>query len=206
MDFKDLITECKQCSKCRLRKTASQVVPGAGNPKAEIMFIGEGPGKNEDVQGIPFCGAAGNFLDELLAHIDLKREDVYITNIVKCRPPGNRDPRDDEIEACKPWLDQQVALIDPKVFVLLGRFAMARYFPHLKISQEHGTAFKKNGKLYFIMYHPAVALYNGSYREVLKKDFEGLRKILMYAKRGGLNGEKNVSEKSKKQQEKLPID
>lgn len=192
--FDELIAQCKECTKCILRKTAKQVVPGSGNAKAEIMFIGEGPGKNEDEQGVPFCGAAGKFLDELLDHIDLKRDDVYITNMVKCRPPGNRDPKEDEMLACKPWLDQQIEIMNPKVFVLLGRFAMGRYFPKLRISQEHGKAFKKDGKLYFIMYHPAVALYNGNYREILKKDFEGLRKVLAYSKSESFGKEVSIEE------------
>lgn len=178
MTFKGLITRCKKCKACRLRKTATQVVPGEGCPNADVMFIGEGPGANEDKQGIPFCGAAGKFLDELLASIDMSREDVYITNVVKCRPPGNRDPQENEIKTCKPWLDAQIKFIKPKVYVLLGRFAMGRYFSQLKISKVHGRAYRKQGKVYFIMYHPAVALYNGSFRDVLMNDFQSLKKIL----------------------------
>jgi DNA polymerase len=154
------------------------VVPGSGTHKTQIVFIGEGPGKNEDEQGIPFCGAAGKFLEELLDSIGLKREQIYITNMVKCRPPNNRDPQEDEIMACRPWLDQQLDIIKPKVLVLLGRFAMGRYFPTLKISQAHGKAYKRGGILHFIMFHPAVALYNGSYRAILKEDFLKLGSIL----------------------------
>ncbi|MDD3646930.1 MAG: uracil-DNA glycosylase [Candidatus Dojkabacteria bacterium] len=178
LTFDQLIEKCKKCSKCRLRSTATQVVPGDGNPKADIMFIGEGPGKNEDIEGVPFCGAAGKFLDELLASIDVKREDVFITNMVRCRPPGNRDPEDDEIQACREWTNAFIKIITPKVFVLLGRFAMAKFFPKLKISQVHGNAYRKWNRLFVIMYHPAVALYNGSFRDTLTNDMTILREIL----------------------------
>lgn len=178
MTFKQLYAKCKKCQKCRLRDKATQVVPGEGDSEADIMFIGEGPGKNEDKKGIPFCGAAGKFLDELLAEINLKRENVFITNMVRCRPPGNRDPRDDEIKACKQWTNGFIKIIKPKIFVLLGRFAMAKFFPKFKISKVHGNAYKKWDKVFVIQYHPAVALYNGSYRDVLKKDMRVLREIL----------------------------
>ncbi|MBN2015434.1 uracil-DNA glycosylase [Candidatus Dojkabacteria bacterium] len=178
MTYKEYITKCKKCKSCRLRKSATQVVPGDGNPKAEIMFIGEAPGASEDKEGIPFCGAAGKFLEEMLASIDLKRENVFITNIVKCRPPGNRDPQDDEIKACKPWTNELIKIIRPKVFILLGRFAMAKFFPSFKISQVHGKAYKKWDRVFVVMYHPAVALYNGSFREVMLADMKILREIL----------------------------
>jgi uracil-DNA glycosylase family 4 len=178
MTFEELITQCKKCTRCRLREKATQVVPGDGSPKADIMFIGEGPGANEDKEGIPFCGAAGKFLDQLLESIGIKRSEVYITNMVKCRPPGNRDPSEDEIKACRPWLDKQIEFIDPKIFVLLGRFAMAKFFPNLKISKVHGQIFKKGGKTYFIMYHPAVALYNENFKKVMMDDMEELKRFL----------------------------
>jgi len=178
VDFQELLTQCKKCTKCRLRKSATQVVPGDGNPNAGIMFIGEGPGKNEDKEGIPFCGAAGNFLEELLASISIKRSDVFITNMIRCRPPGNRDPQDDEIKACKEWTNALIKIIKPKAFVLLGRFAMAKFFPSFKISQVHGKAYFKWDRLFVIQYHPAVALYNGSFRDVLLDDMKILREIL----------------------------
>lgn len=178
MTFEELIIQCKKCTRCRLREKATQVVPGDGSSKADIMFIGEGPGANEDKEGIPFCGAAGKFLDQLLESIGIKRSEVYITNMVKCRPPGNRDPSEDEMKACRPWLDKQIEFIDPKVFVLLGRFAMGKFFPNLKISKVHGKSFRKGRKLYFIMYHPAVALYNDSFKSVMMADMKGLEKIL----------------------------
>ncbi len=167
------IIDCRQCS---LRNGCNNVVPGEGDPNADIMIIGEGPGKNEDLQGKPFVGAAGKFLNELLASIDLKRENVYITNVVKCRPPKNRDPLPEEIEACREWLNQQVVLIKPKLMVLLGRHAMCRFLPNLKISEAHGKAFRRElegvgSQVFFPVYHPAAALYNGSMRVPLLEDF-----------------------------------
>ena len=178
MTLGELHEQCRACTKCRLRKGATQVVPGEGSPKAEIMFIGEGPGVVEDKLGRPFVGPAGKFLDELLDSIGLKRADVFIANMVKCRPPGNRDPQEDEMDACAPWLDQQIELIDPKVFVPLGRYAMRKFLPQSVISQEHGKLYSRRGRVYFVMYHPAVALYKGSMREVLLNDFKMLRKFL----------------------------
>ncbi len=163
-----------------LAKTAKNVVPGAGNPHADIMFIGEAPGKKEDELGLPFVGPAGKFLDIMLESINLKREDVYITNTVKYRPPNNRDPFDDEKEMFRPWLEAQIEFINPKIFVPLGRHALWEFLPDLKISENHGKIFylKKRKKFVFVMYHPAVALYNGSYRDVLLKDFQNLKKFL----------------------------
>lgn len=192
MNFADLIKKCKECHKCRLRKNAAQVVPGAGDPKAEIMFIGEAPGANEDREGVPFCGAAGNFLEELLESIGIERKKVFITNIVKCRPTGNREPQNDEIQECRFWTNALIKVIKPKVFVLLGRFALNKFFPDLKISQVHGRAYKKWGRIFFIMYHPAVALYNGSQREVLFADIKNLGEII----KGNL-GEIDILDKPK---------
>lgn len=175
------------CQKCSLFKTRTHAVPGEGNPNADIMFIGEGPGKSEDAQGVPFVGAAGKFLDELLAEIGMKRSDVFITNVVKCRPPENRDPKDDEIAVCWPYLEEQVRLIKPKLIITLGRHAMNRFLPGLKISQVHGQAKRYKGvgtekQVYFPMYHPAVALYNGSYRDILKADMRKIPKLLSMIK------------------------
>ncbi len=178
MTYKELVEKCLKCKRCRLRKTANQVVPGDGNPKADIMFVGEAPGANEDKKGVPFCGAAGKILDEMLNSINLKRKDVFITNIVKCRPPGNRDPFDDEIKACKYWTNEFIKIIRPKIFVLLGRFAMGKFFPKSKISNMHGEVYKKWGRLFLIMYHPAVALYNRNFKEVLMEDIKVLEKLL----------------------------
>ena len=171
------------CSDCVLRAQCSRVVPGEGNAEAEIMFIGEAPGKKEDETGHPFVGAAGKFLNEMLATIKLKREDVYIANVVKCRPPQNRDPLPEEVAACWPWLLEQIKIIQPKLIITLGRHSMERFLPNAKISEVHGTAIKieimsTGQQNIFTLYHPAAALYNGSLRETLKKDFKKIPKII----------------------------
>jgi uracil-DNA glycosylase family 4 len=154
-----------------LAATATQLVFGAGNPDADIVFVGEAPGKNEDLQGAPFVGAAGKFLNEMLASIGLERSDIYITNIVKYRPPDNRDPTPEEIEAFKPYLQQQMEVIQPKLIVFLGRHSMNVFLPELKISQAHGRPVRKGGQVYLPLFHPAAALYNGGMRETLMSDF-----------------------------------
>ncbi len=172
----------RECS-CPLREQATQAVPGDGSAEADILFIGEAPGKNEDLQGRPFVGAAGKFLNEMLASIGLKRENIYITNIVKYRPPENRDPLPEEIAACKQWLHEQIRIIDPKIIVTLGRHAMGHFIPGKKISEAHGHAFRRvfpdiGSRIFFALYHPAAALYNGGMRETLKKDFKKIPKLL----------------------------
>ena len=170
--------------KCELRKTATQAVFGDGNPESSIVFIGEAPGKNEDLKGIPFVGAAGKFLDEMLEMIKMKRDDVYITNIVKYRPPLNRDPEQSEKEACNEWLINEIKIISPKLIIFLGRHSMTRFFPDEKISEIHGKLLIKlipelNKKQAFMpLYHPAAALYNGGMRETLIKDFKKIPKAL----------------------------
>lgn len=181
--YKNLEEKIKQCRKCHLRGTCLNVVPGEGNTNAEIMFIGEGPGENEDKLARPFVGAAGKFLDELIAVIGKKREEVFIANILKCRPPGNRDPLPEEVEACWPWLLEQIKIVKPKLIVLLGRHAMERFLPNQKISKIRGTALRREvpeiGKqVFYVMYHPAAALYQGSLREVLIADFKKIPKVL----------------------------
>ncbi len=168
----------QQCNKCILHKTRINPVPGAGNTNADIMFIGEGPGKKEDETGVPFVGAAGKFLDELLDTINLSRADVYIANVVKCRPPNNRDPKPEEIEACLPYLKQQIILIQPKIIVTLGRFSMNLFLPHSKITLVHGKPQKLNNLFILPLYHPAVALYNSNMKETLKQDFSILKSFL----------------------------
>ena len=169
---------------CELRKTATRAVLGQGNASSEIVFIGEAPGKKEDEEGVPFVGSAGKFLSELLDSIRLKREDIYITNIVKYRPPGNRDPEPKEKEDCNEWLINELKIISPKLIVFLGRHAMSRFFPELKISEAHGKLIIKKfpefeEKLHFLpLYHPAAALYNGGMRETLIKDFKKISKAL----------------------------
>jgi len=143
-----------------------------------VMFVGEAPGFHEDRQGRPFVGAAGAFLNELLASIGLKREDVYITNIIKCRPPGNRDPYMDEIEACSPYLDRQVALIHPKIIVTLGRYSLAHWLPNAKISQVHGKPMRVGNLVIFPMYHPAAALHQPALKRTVEEDFRKLGAFL----------------------------
>ncbi len=168
---------------CTLKHEATQPVFGFGNPKANIVFIGEAPGKKEDQTGVPFVGAAGKLLDTMLASININRADIYITNTVKYRPPNNRDPKPEEAAACFPWLSEELALIKPKLIVFLGRHALHRYFPEAKISEVHGTLLQKNipgiPTQYFLpLYHPAAALYNGSMRTVLMEDFAQIPKVL----------------------------
>jgi uracil-DNA glycosylase family 4 len=161
-----------------LAKQATQLVFGDGNPDADIVMIGEAPGKNEDEQGKPFVGAAGRFLNEMLEMIGLKRADVYITNIVKYRPPNNRDPFPDEKQAFLPYLKQQLEIIKPKLIVLLGRHSMESLLPGLKISQVHGQPKRSQGQVYLPLFHPAAALYNGAMRQTLIDDFAKIPLIL----------------------------
>ncbi|OGI14879.1 MAG: hypothetical protein A3E38_02975 [Candidatus Moranbacteria bacterium RIFCSPHIGHO2_12_FULL_54_9] len=162
---------------------ATRAVPGEGSADADIVFIGEAPGKNEDLQGKPFVGAAGKFLAEMLAAIDLKREDIYITNVVKYRPPENRDPSPEEIDACMPWLHTQIRIIRPKIIVTLGRHALGHFIPGKKISEAHGQAFRRTfddigEQIFFALYHPAAALYNGGMRATLINDFKKIPALL----------------------------
>ncbi len=179
--LRGLATQISVCTKCDLCKTRTHAVPGEGNPNADIVFIGEGPGFYEDQQARPFVGAAGKFLDELLASIGLKRSNVFICNVLKCRPPSNRDPLPSEISACKDWLDQQLEAIAPRVIVTLGRFSMGRYFPGQSISRIHGQP-KKVGEVTVVpMYHPAAALHQGSLRRTIELDFQKLPALLTEA-------------------------
>ena len=177
-ELADLHKQIAACEKCILHKSRVRAVPGAGPADAEVMFIGEGPGFHENQQGLPFVGAAGKFLDELLAQINLSRKQVFITNVVKCRPPGNRDPRPDEIEACRAYLDRQIELIKPKMVITLGRFSMARYFPNAKISHVHGQPRKMEGVIYYPMYHPAAALHQPSLRRTVEEDVLKIPELL----------------------------
>jgi DNA polymerase len=178
----ELYEEIKNCRKCEIARYRTKAVPGEGAEDADIMFIGEAPGWHEDQQGRPFVGPAGKFLDELLALIGLKREQVYITNVIKTRPPDNRDPLPQEIVSCRPYLERQVAIICPKMIVTLGRYSMALFLPGKSISKVHGTAEKRDGILYYAMYHPAAALHQQSLREVIKADMLKIPGILTQAK------------------------
>lgn len=176
-----LAEEIALCQNCELAKHRTEAVPGEGSENATVLFIGEAPGWHEDQQGRPFVGPAGQFLGELLASISLKREQVYIANVIKCRPPGNRDPLPGEIEACRKWLDLQIQLLGPKMIITLGRYSMARYFPGESISKVHGTARKRDGIVYYAMYHPAAALHQGSLRKVIEADMLKIPKLLAQA-------------------------
>lgn len=192
--IKELEEQLLKCEKCSLSKTRTHVVPGEGSLKAEIMFVGEGPGQKEDQLGRPFVGAAGKLLDKMIGSIGLKREDVFIANVVKCRPPQNRDPLPEEVEACRNWLDEQVKMIDPKLIVLLGRHSMERFLPGLRISQDHGKPKRYRGRVYFPVYHPAAALYRRSLTEDLEKDFKKIPKILKLIDSENADRSKNKGE------------
>ncbi|MBI5311222.1 MAG: uracil-DNA glycosylase [Actinobacteria bacterium] len=159
-------------------ETCSNMVPGEGSPNAEIMFIGEAPGKNEDLQGRPFVGQAGKLLDRLIESIGMTREDVFIANVLKARPPGNRDPLPGEAEHNWPWLEQQIEAIDPKLIVLLGRHAMNRFLPKRRISVDHGQPRLLRGQVYLPVYHPAAALYTKSLEQTLFEDFAQIPELL----------------------------
>lgn len=175
----DLCLKIVACSRCEaLAKTRNRTVPGEGSEHADIMFIGEAPGFHEDQQGRPFVGAAGQLLNQLIASINLKREEVFIANVIKCRPPGNRDPLPTEISNCAPWLEQQIEIIKPKVIVTLGRYSMSKFFPGKTITKIHGTAQKRDGMIYFAMYHPAAALHQQSLRAQIEADIRKLPALL----------------------------
>src|SRR6266702_1805311 len=181
--LKEVAAEVSTCARCDLCKSRTRAVPGEGNPQAKLLFIGEGPGFHEDKQGRPFVGPSGQFLQELLKSINLKREDVFITNVVKCRPPDNRDPLPSEIDACNDYLDRPIAAIQPLVIVTLGRHSMAKFFSGEKISAIHGRARKKDGYICIPMFHPAAALRTESYKIMLREDFKKIPLVLAEAER-----------------------
>lgn len=176
--LEEVAAEVSVCEKCDLHYSRKKGVPGEGPTDADIVFIGEGPGFHENMQGRPFVGPAGEFLEELLGTIGMTREDVFITNVVKCRPPSNRDPAPEELEACSSYLDRQLQAIKPKVIVTLGRFSMARYIPNAKISEIHGKPVKVHGMLVVPFYHPAAALHRPSLRPVVEEDFAKLPELI----------------------------
>lgn len=183
MTLEEIAKRVRNCKKCPLYKTRNRVVPGEGNPKAKIMFVGEAPGLQEDLQGRPFVGAAGKFLDELLASCSLKRKEVFIGNLLKCRPPANRDPKPEEIETCWPYLVEQIKIIKPKLIVTLGRHALQKFLPKGSISQKHGQVMRRKipnlGKIiFYATFHPAAVLYRGDLRQTLEKDFKKIPKVL----------------------------
>lgn len=177
-ELTELYEEILACQKCILAQGRTNAVPGEGSETATIMFIGEGPGFHEDRLGRPFVGAAGKFLEELLSRIELKREDVYIANVVKCRPPGNRDPQPEEIEACSPYLDKQIQIIRPRLVATLGRFSMQRYFSGASISRIHGQPKRVGNVIYYPMFHPAAALHQPRWRSIVEEDFLRIPELL----------------------------
>jgi DNA polymerase len=169
----------RACTLCPLSRSRTKAVPGEGAVAAQVMFVGEGPGYDEDRQGRPFVGAAGRLLTEQLRRVVLRREQVFITNIVKCRPPGNRDPEQSEIEACRDYLLTQIAIIEPKIICTLGRHAAHSLIdPALSITREHGKPRRMSGILYLPLYHPAAALHQARLIDALESDFKQLRRVL----------------------------
>ena len=178
----ELYQQILACTKCEaLVENRTHVVPGEGPENADIMFIGEGPGWHEDQQGRPFVGQAGMYLEQLIASINMKRDQVYIANVIKCRAPGNRDPLPIEIQNCDHWLQAQIELIRPRMIVTLGRYSMAKFFPGKTISKIHGTAQKQDGIIYFAMYHPAAALHQQSLRQAIESDMLKIPPLLAEA-------------------------
>jgi len=175
-------SEVRACRQCALHRGRTNAVPGEGNPLSDVLLVGEGPGAREDATGRPFVGPAGQLLNELLRSLGWAREDVFIANVVKCRPPGNRDPEPEEIEACSGYLDRQEAALDPAVIVTLGRHSLARYLPGARISAVHGQLRRSGGRFIFPMYHPAAALHQASLRETLFADIRGLPAALLVAR------------------------
>ena len=177
-ELEALAAQIGVCTNCALSQTRTHAVPGEGPQQPEVMFIGEGPGFHEDQQGRPFVGPAGQYLEQLLASIGMRRDQVFIANVVKCRPPNNRDPLPGEISACRSYLDRQIELLQPKVIVTLGRFSLAQFFPNESISRAHGKPRAWNGHTVMPMYHPAAALHQGSMRGAIEEDFRKLPEVL----------------------------
>ena len=185
-ELQELCDQVSVCTDCALCKTRNHAVPGEGSETAEIMLIGEGPGFHEDQQGRPFVGASGRFLEKLLASIGLTREQVYIANVVKCRPPSNRDPLPEEVNACRKYLDRQINIIKPKLIATLGRYSMACFFPGEKIGKVHGQLMTKDGLHLLPLYHPAAALHAGSMRRVIEEDFQKVPAVLEQVKKAAV--------------------
>src|ERR1700732_4363946 len=190
--LREVAAEVSTCTKCNLCKGRTKAVPGEGNANAKILFIGEGPGYNEDHQGRPFVGPAGQFLEELLASINLKRSDVFITNVVKCRPPNNRDPEPGEIAACNDSLDRQIAAINPGVIVTLGRHSLAKFCGSEKVSMIHGRARRIDGRVCIAMYHPAAGLHQASLKDTIRADFKKIPMIIAEAERMAAEGNRKA--------------
>lgn len=192
--MRELHAQIRSCRLCRLYESRTNAVPGEGSEKARIVFVGEGPGFHEDQQGRPFVGPAGHFLTELLAGIRIRRQEVFITNIIKCRAPNNRDPQPDEIEACREYLDAQIALIKPKIICTLGRYSMAALIDdRLTISKSHGIPYRRSGILFVPLIHPAAALHRESWRRTIVDDFKKLGEMLDRELRGERQPDEQVA-------------
>lgn len=181
--LEQIASEVSICENCELHKTRKKSVPGVGPANAEIMLIGEGPGFNENEQGLPFVGQAGKFLSELLAQAELKREDVWIGNVVKCRPPNNRDPLPEELAACDKYLERQITALDPSIIITLGRFSMGKFMPGAKISTVHGQMRKVGERYVIAMFHPAAALHQPQLKTTILADFAKLPQLLEVARK-----------------------
>lgn len=204
--LEQVASEVTACRNCPLSETRSRAVPGEGPANAEIMLIGEGPGFHEDQSGRPFVGAAGNFLVELLGSVGLTREEVFICNVVKCRPPGNRDPEPNEIKACQEYLDRQIELLNPRLIVTLGRYSMARWFPDARISHVHGKPRQVGDRVIVPMYHPAAALHQPSLKQEVIDDFKKLPQFLEMARQhSGPADEKGEDDSTPPQPQQLSL-
>ena len=192
LDLQQVASRIHNCFDCDLSQSRTKAVPGEGPEDADLMFIGEGPGFNEDQQSRPFVGAAGQYLEELLAQIDINRNSVFITNMVKCRPPNNRDPFPGEIEACSKYIDEQIRLVSPKVIVTLGRHSLGKFLPGETIGKVHGKPKQIGNLIVYPIYHPAAALRRHSLRLVLENDFQLIPSLL----RGDIENESNDNHKS----------
>jgi DNA polymerase len=203
--LEQVTAEVRACHKCPLGDSRKNAVPGEGPANARIMFIGEGPGFHEDLQGRPFVGASGGYLEELLAEIKLTRHQVYIANVIKCRPPGNRDPQPSELAACRDYLDRQIALIRPSVIVTLGRYSMERYFPGQSIARIHGRP-KRLGDVYYLpMFHPAAALRNPAWRKAMSEDMARIPALLAELEAARAQREPQLKEESGDNFEQLSL-
>jgi uracil-DNA glycosylase len=199
-ELEKVAKEVSACTMCALHHSRKNAVPGEGPTDAEIMFIGEGPGFHENEQGRPFVGAAGKLLDDLLAKISMKRSDVFIGNVVKCRPPGNRDPLPAELSACSEYLERQIQAIDPKVIVTLGRYSLMHFMPNAKISDVHGKAMHVKGRLVVAMYHPAAGLHQRSLMSTIEEDFKRIPELIARAyKKSGVQEQAPVEKNEPKQ-------
>ncbi len=198
--MQEIAKQVSVCEKCNLHLTRKRSVPGEGPINAHMLFIGEGPGFNENEMGRPFVGQAGKFLDELIGHAGFQRQEVFITNVVKCRPPENRDPLPDELTACGVYLDQQISAINPDIIVTLGRFSMAKYFPLARISAIHGKAAWVGERLIVPMYHPAAALHQPNLKNDIIADFKALPMAIEEAQK------KKLAQAQKRMEMEKPVE